>query len=193
MRRILILTAVAALAFGACASDGGTSDDEASESLPVNELPSSASEETPIPVEPNEGIGDGAEPLEQPVVSPELADEVELALQDLEGRVDQDRVIRVVVAHELTWPDGSLGCPQPDSAYTQALVDGYRIEFADGTYRFVYHGAVGSEPFLCVEGEEGSPALAEVPAPPIELTPGDTSKEGEPTEQLGGPGGTPDD
>jgi len=193
MKRILTVITVAALALGACASDEGTADTEASESLPANDAAASTSEEAPIPVEPNEGIGDGAAPLDQPVVSPALADEVEAALQDLKARLDDDRVIEVVVAHELTWSDGSLGCPQPESAYTQALADGYRIELADGTYRFIYHGAVGSDPFLCVEGEEGSPELAEVQPHSIDITPVDVSKEGEPTEQLGGPGGTPDD
>lgn len=192
MKRILIVITVAALALGACASSEGTPDIETSESLPVNGATSSTPE-PPIPVEPNEGVGDGGPGSQLPVMSPELVDEVELAMQDVEARVGDDRVIEVVVAHELTWPDGSLGCPQPDSAYTQALVDGYRIEFADGTYRFRYHGAAGSDPFLCVEGEEGSPALAEVPVPTIELSPSDPSKDGEPTEQLGGPGGTPDD
>lgn len=193
MKRMLAVITVAALTLGACASDEGMPDIGTSESLPVSNADSLTQEESPIPVEPNEGIGDGATGSPLPVVSPELADEVEVALQDLETRIDDERVIEVVVAQELTWPDGSLGCPQPDAAYIQALVDGYRIEFADGTYRFMYHGATGSDPFLCVEGEEGSPALAEVPEPPIELTPIDTSKEGEPTEQLGGPGGTPDD
>jgi hypothetical protein len=35
--------------------------------------------------------------------------------------------IEVVVAEEVTWPDGALGCPEPDGMYTQALVEGYRI------------------------------------------------------------------
>lgn len=149
MNRIPILIAVAALALGACASDGGASDDETSESLPVNDLPSSASEETPIPVEPNEGIGDEADPLGEPVVSPTLAGVVDLAVADLASRLQNDVLIEVVVAHELTWPDGSLGCPEPDMAYTQALVEGYRIELSDGSVDYQYHGANGQPPVLC--------------------------------------------
>jgi hypothetical protein len=33
----------------------------------------------------------------------------------------------VTRAEVMTWPDGSLGCPEPDMFYTQALVDGYWI------------------------------------------------------------------
>lgn len=35
--------------------------------------------------------------------------------------------LEVVAAEEVTFNDGSLGCPEPDMMYTQALVDGYRI------------------------------------------------------------------
>ncbi len=35
--------------------------------------------------------------------------------------------VRVVSAQTKTFPDGSLGCPQPGQQYTQALVDGYQV------------------------------------------------------------------
>ena len=35
--------------------------------------------------------------------------------------------VEVISAEAVTWPDGSLGCPQPGQAYTQALVPGYRV------------------------------------------------------------------
>ena len=35
--------------------------------------------------------------------------------------------IEVVTAEQVTWPDGSLGCPEPGQSYTQALVDGYQV------------------------------------------------------------------
>lgn len=35
--------------------------------------------------------------------------------------------VEVISAEAVTWPDGSLGCPQPDQMYTQALVPGYRV------------------------------------------------------------------
>jgi hypothetical protein len=33
----------------------------------------------------------------------------------------------VTQVEAVTWPDGSLGCPEPGMFYTQALVDGYQI------------------------------------------------------------------
>ena len=148
MHRIIALVAVAAMAVTACASAEG--DDGAAESLPVNDQTQSApDDETPIPVEPDGGIGDGATGEGLPVVSPELAEEVELAVSDLMARLGSDRLIEVVVAHELTWPDASLGCPEPDTSYAQALVEGYRIELADGPTTYAYHGELGRAPFLC--------------------------------------------
>lgn len=57
--------------------------------------------------------------------------------------------INVVVHEEVTWRDGSLGCPKPGMNYTQALVEGYRIVLhADGE-EFTYHGQRGKPPFRC--------------------------------------------
>ena len=49
----------------------------------------------------------------------------------------------VVQVEEVTWPDGSLGCPQPGMAYTQALVPGYRVTTFAGGERVVWHTDTG--------------------------------------------------
>ena len=55
-----------------------------------------------------------------------------------------------VVAHEqVTWRDGSLGCPKPGMMYTQALVDGYRIVLRARGQTVHYHGGAGGSPFRC--------------------------------------------
>lgn len=59
-------------------------------------------------------------------VPPDILDEI---LADASARagvpVDDFTVRR---SEATTWSDGSLGCPQPGEAYTQALVDGYWVE-----------------------------------------------------------------
>lgn len=67
--------------------------------------------------------------------------------------VDPDEV-EVVVAEHVTWSDGALGCPQPDEAYSQALVEGYRIELDVAGETVVYHGADGDGPFRCDDPQE---------------------------------------
>lgn len=79
---------------------------------------------------------------------------VEVAKADLATRIGTDEGIVVVQVEDVMWPDGSLGCPQPGMAYTQALVDGYRIELSDGDTTYFYHGAAGRDPFLCENVDE---------------------------------------
>lgn len=51
-------------------------------------------------------------------------------MTDLESRLeDPGARVDVTRAESVTWPDGALGCPEPGQMYTQALVDGYHIEF----------------------------------------------------------------
>lgn len=55
-----------------------------------------------------------------------------------------------VLAHEqVTWRDGSLGCPQPGRFYTQALVEGYRILLRAEGIEVYFHGANGQPPVRC--------------------------------------------
>jgi hypothetical protein len=75
---------------------------------------------------------------------------VDLAVVEAGGEFDTaPEDIEVLVAEEVTWSDGSLGCPEPDGMYTQALVEGYRIVLDVGGQEVHYHGARGEPPFLC--------------------------------------------
>lgn len=55
----------------------------------------------------------------------------------------------VLVGETVTWPDGSLGCPEPGMMYTQALVDGYQIVVSDGTTELDYRVGAGGGFRLC--------------------------------------------
>lgn len=80
---------------------------------------------------------------------------VDRAILDLVTRTGiASESVTVVAAEEKTWPDGSLGCPQPGMSYTQALVDGSRVLLeADGRL-YAYHAGSDGEPFLCESGEK---------------------------------------
>ena len=65
-------------------------------------------------------------------------------------------------AESVTWSDGSLGCPQPGTMYTQALVPGYRIRIDAGGQILDYHaGARGGAPRLCPPGRAIAPVGAD--------------------------------
>jgi hypothetical protein len=77
---------------------------------------------------------------------------VQAAVQDLAQRlVITPEEVTVVEALAVTWPDGSLGCPQPGMAYTQVQVDGVLVILEAGGRRYEYHG--GDPLFLCEQGK----------------------------------------
>jgi hypothetical protein len=84
---------------------------------------------------------------------------VRLALDDAARRSGRDAAtLQVKLAEQVTWPDGSIGCPQPDRMYTQALVPGYRIVIAAGSELLEYHGAGQGTPGYCPPERTRAPA-----------------------------------
>ncbi|MDP3969299.1 MAG: hypothetical protein Q8Q02_13600 [Nocardioides sp.] len=95
---------------------------------------------------------DTAEPSEAGTATarPEGPPQVDAAVADLaarEGVAESD--VRVESIAEVTWPDGSLGCPKPGEMYTQALVEGLEIVLSVAATRYAYHSSLAGEPFLC--------------------------------------------
>lgn len=67
-------------------------------------------------------------------------------------------VVRVASVQAVTWPDGSLGCPQADRLYTQALVPGWRISMAVAGRTLTYHASQTGSWTWC-QPERATPAL----------------------------------
>jgi hypothetical protein len=68
-----------------------------------------------------------------------------------------DATARITRTESVTWPDGSLGCPQPDRLYTQALVPGWRLSVLAGGRELDYHAAVRGQWLLCPPGRATGP------------------------------------
>lgn len=69
-----------------------------------------------------------------------------------------DAAAQLVAFEAVTWPDGSLGCPQPDRVYTQALVPGYRIVVRAGDAEHHYHASRRGQWVWCPQARRGKPA-----------------------------------
>jgi hypothetical protein len=52
--------------------------------------------------------------------------------------------VHVISAESVTFPDGSLGCPQPGMVYPQVLVDGYKVVAEAGGTTYDYRGSGGT-------------------------------------------------
>ena len=127
-----ITTLALILALGACGGGGSGSPDSSVD----GELESST---TSIDRgQPN------AERVPTSTVTPptgEVPDEVmESILDRLRQHLEVDSLdgIEVTRAEAVTWPDGSLGCPEPGEFYTQALVEGFHVELTFDGQTFDY-------------------------------------------------------
>ena len=104
---------------------------------------------------PTTGVTPPGEPIPPEVPAGPLA---AIAKADLADRLNVDAAaVDVISVEEVTWRDGSLGCPQPGVSYTQALVNGSRIRLMANGIVFEYHAAAGVDPFYCSNPEEPVP------------------------------------
>jgi hypothetical protein len=88
------------------------------------------------------GVGlDGAQPAGQAVNTASMPRVVRRAVVADAARRFQvaESAVVLVNAEQVTWGDGSLGCPQPDRSYAQMLVEGYRVTATTAAGRLVYH------------------------------------------------------
>ena len=70
-----------------------------------------------------------------------------------EAHTGSDRsAMTVVRAESVSWPDGSLGCPEPGMTYTMATVDGYWIELSAGDTTLDYRVGSKGALKLCESG-----------------------------------------
>ncbi len=66
--------------------------------------------------------------------------------------------LEVVESIVVTWPDGSLGCPEPGMNYTMALVPGYRIRIRADQQVLNYHASARGYWVFCPTGRAVDPA-----------------------------------
>jgi len=127
------LLVVLAIAVAACGADPGPAAGlETTTTLPTTST-TTESEDSTMPT---------TEPEQLPIVAP--------ARLDLAERLGVDpEELEVVSAEEVTWPDGSLGCPEPGMSYTQSLVDGSKVVLGHDDRVYVYHAGDDAQPFLC--------------------------------------------
>jgi hypothetical protein len=145
------LLAVAFSLVLACgAPDQGAEEDSNTETT-------NAAGTTTIEPAPPSTISGGEEEIEMDLVRP--------ALLDLARRLKvPEAEIEVLEVEPVSWPDGSLGCPQPGQMYTQALVEGHRIVLGHGERVFLYHSGGEVAPFLC-ESDEIDGGYGFIPPP----------------------------
>lgn len=142
----LLAVAVVVTAVTACGDAG--SPDDADDTIPTSTT-------VPDDTVPDETVPVATGNIEGWPVASAL---IEAAVDDLMATVGVGRdEITILRAEPVTWRSGAIGCPLPDRSYTQALVDGYRIELAADGGRYWYHGSGDGDPFLCPDPVDPAP------------------------------------
>jgi hypothetical protein len=91
----------------------------------------------------------------------DLAQQTQAALADATRRTGMaTSELKTASAEAVTWLDGSLGCPESDLMYTQALVPGFRIRIEAGSKTLDYHTDSHGEMVLCPPERAVNPARA---------------------------------
>jgi hypothetical protein len=89
-------------------------------------------------------------------LSPEAEKVIVLTQKDLAQRLSvAEEVILIQSIEPVTWPDASLGCPQPGMAYAQVLTPGFRVIVEAGGEVYEAHTDMGSTIVICEESEQG--------------------------------------
>lgn len=139
MRLAKTAVLLAVLLLAAC---GGGAEDGAPEATRDEAPPSEPTVPSQEPTTPTSSPGSRLQAV------------IDQALQDLSGRLGVSTdAIEVESAEAVTWPDGSLGCPEPGHSYTQALVEGFRVILRHEGEVYDYHAGSDTPPFLCEEDD----------------------------------------
>jgi hypothetical protein len=166
MPRAVLLTVVGGMfVLGACSSgQDGESTAGPSAGDPTSpeqtEAPDTPSDDGATGPDETVTDGDGAEPAPTaaPEDSPTDGSDVEIPqysdIDDLMENLAAEQGVDVtevdlIDSGPVTWSDGSLGCPDPDQMYTQALVDGSRVVLAIGGTEYHFHAGPDGDLFYC--------------------------------------------
>lgn len=79
---------------------------------------------------------------------------VELLRPQLAAQLGVDPAsLSLISAQATSWRDSALGCPAPNTMYTQVIIDGYTMIFSDGSRTYELHtSGPGGPALLCDNG-----------------------------------------
>lgn len=149
---LLLLLASAALLLAGCTVAPVTELTPAGADSPLAPPAAATPQVATTPIVSDDGADNGGQPLPSGNVRTAgiPGDILNSVLDDAAQKlgVAPDALV-VTKAEAVTWPDGSLGCPEPGMFYTQALVDGYWIVVEAGGQSLDYRASGGGNFRIC--------------------------------------------
>jgi hypothetical protein len=123
MARFMVMLVLASLA-AACAASG--EQKRATPRAPPTRVPAPPLNDQPV----GEPVSTTAIPVEvRRAVVADAAKRFKVA----------ESAVVLTRAEQLTWPNGAIGCPEPGTMYTQALVPGFRVVAKTSAGELIYH------------------------------------------------------
>lgn len=104
---------------------------------------------TPEPIQPDPPASDALPTGPVPDSVLERPDVQEAIAAEAERRGVSEDQVAVAGFRDVTWNDGSIGCPQDGMMYTQALVPGYQLVLEVDGQKASYHSARDKEFSYC--------------------------------------------
>jgi hypothetical protein len=147
---------------------GGCGDDDDTSSLPMPTSASEASSARPaVTTDPARTLPPGRGPTpvaattDRPVTGEVPAAILADVLADASTLTGLPITELVVLRDQaVTWPDGSLGCPEPGVVYTQALVPGYWVVLDAGGEPLDYRVGAGGTFVRCDDALVAAPPVS---------------------------------
>lgn len=133
---------------------------------PMNAAAAEPDSDTPRlpPPAPAEATQEPLAPPRADTPSPAAQEMARLSREDLSQHLGLDiEEIKLLEVEAVTWPDASLGCPQPEKVYAEVLTPGFFVRLEAQGQQYLYHTDETSIVILCTGG-----AL-----PVFPVTPGD--------------------
>lgn len=150
--RLTVIAALAALALAGCGSStagsGGASASDQPSTVPTSPSVTATLPSVPPSVPPpaDDAIPDGL--AERPAVK--------AALADAEGRAGiVPGTVEIAGYQQVTWNDGSLGCPEEGMSYPQVTVEGELLRLTVGKRVLEYHARAGGAFAFCAAPSDG--------------------------------------
>ncbi len=122
---------------------------------PMNAAATEPDTDTPRlpPPAPAEATKEPLAPPEADTPSPAAQEMARLSREDLSQRLGLAiEEITVLEVEAVTWPDASLGCPQPEKAYAEVLTPGFFIRLEAKGKQYLYHTDESTTVVLCTGG-----------------------------------------
>lgn len=154
---ISLVLGLAAMILASCAKINPEGHFDKSETTnPENDTPVDGAlpspRQSPVPMPSShttEGMPSESQPVDPGTPGETSNPLVKKAKADLAIRLGINvNQIEIVSVDQVTWPDGSLGCPQPGMFYTQVMVEGSQIILRYQGQQYDYH-TDASHVYLC--------------------------------------------